>query len=224
MLPSSIGIADLKEICELNKTLKRENLVAWTSGNVSGRFGEYIVVKPSGVLYDELRPARMSVVRVSDGEWLFGAKPSVDTESHLYIYRNRPDVGGVVHTHSTYATAFAAANRGIPCVLTAAADEFGGAIPCGRYAAVGGDGIGKAIVDGIGSGCAILLPHHGVFTVGVDALAAVKAAVMVEDAARTTWVALHLGDISDLPGDEIDKLHRRYRDRYGQPDHSPGNP
>ena len=149
--------------------------------------------------------------------WLRASiKPSSDTASHLFIYRHRPDVGGIVHTHSPYATAFAAVNRPIPVVLTAMADEFGGPIPCGGFALIGGEEIGKIVVESIGSSPAVLLKNHGVFTIGRTAETAVKAAVMVEDVARTVWLALQIGQPEEIPQEDVDKLHYRYTHVYGQ--------
>jgi L-ribulose-5-phosphate 4-epimerase len=152
-----------------------------------------------------------------DGRQLDGSlKPSSDTASHLYIYRNRPDVNGIVHTHSRYATAFAAVGRPIPVVLTALADEFGGSIPCAGFAVIGDESIGEQVVSTIGSSPAVLLRNHGVFTVGPTAAAAVKAAVMVEDAAATVWAALQIGTPEALPDDVVERLHARYTKAYGQ--------
>jgi L-ribulose-5-phosphate 4-epimerase len=152
-----------------------------------------------------------------EGNIIEGAfKPSSDTASHLYIYRHRPDVGGIVHTHSPYATAFAAVNRPIPVYLTAQADEFGGPILCGGFALIGGEEIGKVVIESIGTSCAVLLKNHGVFTIGPNAEAAVKAAVMVEDVARTTWLALQLGQPDEIALEDIAKLHHRYTRQYGQ--------
>jgi len=152
-----------------------------------------------------------------DGNIVEGTlSPSSDTASHLYIYRHRPDVNGVVHTHSRYATAFAALNRSIPCVLTAMADEFGGPIPCGGFALIGGEEIGQVVIESIGSSPAVLLKNHGVFTVGPNATAAVKAAVMTEDVAATVWLALQLGTPEEIPAPQIAKLHHRYTHVYGQ--------
>jgi L-ribulose-5-phosphate 4-epimerase len=142
--------------------------------------------------------------------------PSSDTASHLYIYRHRPDVGGIVHTHSPYATAFAANARSIPVYLTAHADEFGGPIPCGGFAAIGGDEIGRVVVESIGPSFAVLLKNHGVFTIGPTAEAAAKAAVMVEDVARTSWLALQLGHPEEIPAETVAALHHRYQNQYGQ--------
>ncbi|MCC7360334.1 MAG: L-ribulose-5-phosphate 4-epimerase [Anaerolineales bacterium] len=207
-----------EELHQLHLELPRHNLVAWTSGNISARDRETgcVLIKPSGVRYEALRPEHMVVVDL-DGRLIEGhLKPSSDTASHLYIYRHRPDVGGIVHTHSTYATAFAAANRPIPCYLTAMADEFGGPIPVGGFALIGGETIGRVVLESIGSSPAILLKNHGVFTLGPTAEAAVKAAVMVEDVARTTWLALQIGRPDEIAPDDIAKLHHRYTHVYGQ--------
>jgi L-ribulose-5-phosphate 4-epimerase len=207
-----------RRVHELNLELPRNDLVAWTSGNASARdpSSGLVVIKPSGVRYEELRPELLVVVdlagRVVEGD----LAPSSDTLAHLAIYRDMPDINGVVHTHSTFATAFAAVGRAIPACLTAIADEFGGEIPCAGYAPVGGDDIGRAVVNGIGSSPAILLRNHGVFTVGRSAEAAVKSAVMVEDSARTVFFALQLGTPAEIPVDEIERAHRRYVEHYGQ--------
>jgi L-ribulose-5-phosphate 4-epimerase len=202
-----------------NLELPRNGLVAWTAGNASGRDADsrFVVIKPSGISYDELTPADLVVVDESGKVMEGDLRPSSDTLSHLVIYREMPDIHGVVHTHSTFATAFAAVGRAIPAVLTAIADEFGGPIPCTGYARVGDEEIGRAVVDEIGKSPAILLRNHGVFTVGSSVEAAVKTAVMVEDAARTVYFALQLGVPLDMPEDEIAWAHRRYVDEYGQP-------
>ncbi len=207
-----------QELCELHMELPRNHLVAWTSGNISAldRQTGCVVIKPSGVRYEALRPEHMIVVDL-EGKILDGSlSPSSDTASHLYIYRRRPDVGGIVHTHSSYATAFAAVNRPIPIYLTAQADEFGGEIPCGGFALVGGEEIGKVVVESIGASPAVLLKNHGVFTIGLTAEAAVKAAVMVEDVARTAWLALQIGQPDEIAPEDVAKLHHRYKHVYGQ--------
>jgi L-ribulose-5-phosphate 4-epimerase len=207
-----------QELVRLHAELPLHRLVVWTGGNVSARDPEtgLIAIKPSGVRYEDLTAASMVVVDL-DGTVVEGSlKPSSDTASHLYVYRHRPDVNGVVHTHSRYATAFAAVGRPIPVYLTAHADEFGGPIPCAGFAFIGDDSIGSLVVDGIGSSPAILLRNHGVFTVGTSAEAAVKAAVMVEDIAATAWAALQLGTPDVLDEETVARLHRRYTNDYGQ--------
>ena len=207
-----------EQVWKLHLELPRNGLVAWTSGNVSARDPEtgLVVIKPSGVLYDERRPEDHVVVNL-EGEIVEGnLKPSSDTASHLYIYRHRPDVHGVVHTHSSYATAFAALGRPIPVYLTAIADEFGGPIPCAGFALIGGEEIGRLVVEHIGASPAILLKNHGVFTVGSTVREAVKAAVMVEDVARSVWLALQLGQPDEIPADDVARLHHRYTQIYGQ--------
>lgn len=202
----------------LHEELPRHNLVVWTGGNVSARDPEsnLVAIKPSGVRYEDLTAESMVVVDIAGNVVEGTLNPSSDTASHLYIYRHRPDVNGVVHTHSRYATAFAAVGRPIPVYLTAQADEFGGEIPCAGFALIGDDSIGALVVEGIGRSPAILLKNHGVFAVGPSAVAAVKAAVMVEDIAATVWAALQIGTPDVLPEDAVEQLHRRYSTVYGQ--------
>ena len=210
------------QLAELHQELVRNQLVAWTAGNVSARAqgpdGDVIVIKPSGVSYDRLTPASMIVCDL-DGTVLEGSlSPSSDTTAHAYVYRHRPDVGGVVHTHSTYACAWAARNEEIPCVLTAMADEFGGPIPIGPFAIIGDDSIGRGIVATLHGhrSRAVLMANHGVFTIGTDATGAVKAAVMCEDVARSVHLARQLGNLVPIPQDAIDRLYDRYQNVYGQ--------
>jgi len=206
------------EVCRLNVELLRNNLVAWTSGNVSGRDPEsgLVVIKPSGVPYNELTAENMVIVDL-DAKVVEGKlKPSSDTLAHVYVYRHRADINGVVHTHSTFATAWAAVGRPIPAVLTAICDEFGGPIPVGAYARIGNDEIGQEILHSIGSSPAILMKNHGVFTIGKTPEAAVKTAVMVEDVARTVFYALQLGQPDEIPPEEVARAHRRYLEEYGQ--------
>jgi L-ribulose-5-phosphate 4-epimerase len=207
-----------EQLLQLHLELPRNDLVRWTGGNISALDPEsgLVAIKASGIRYEDLRTEHMVVVDM-DGKVVEGTfKPSSDVFSHLYIYKHRPGTGGVVHTHSRYATAFAALGRPIPCVLTAMADEFGGPIPCGGFALIGDEAVGKAVIESIGTSPAVLLKNHGVFTVGKDATAAVKAAVMAEDAAATVWLAMQLGTPEEIPPDEVEKLHQRYTNIYGQ--------
>jgi L-ribulose-5-phosphate 4-epimerase len=207
-------------VAALHEELTRYNLVAWTSGNVSARVpGEdLLVIKPSGVSYVDLTAETMVVCDLA-GELVEGDyAPSSDTAAHAYVYRAMPHVGGVVHTHSTYATAWAARGEAIPCVLTAQADEFGGEIPVGPFALIGGDDIGKGIVATLSQhrSPAVLMRNHGVFTIGRDARAAVKAAVMCEDVARTVHLSRQLGEPVPIATADIDALYARYQNVYGQ--------
>ena len=207
-------------VAELHAELVRNGLVAWTSGNISARVPgtDLLVIKPSGVAYSDLTAESMVVCDLSGTRVSGELSPSSDTASHAYIYRHMPEVGGVVHTHSRYATAWAARGEPIPCVITAMADEFGGEIPIGPFAPIGGEEIGRAVVTTLSGhrSPAVLLRSHGVFTVGTTARDAVKAAVMCEDAACTVHLASVGGQVSPLPPDQIDALYRRYQDEYGQ--------
>lgn len=207
-----------EQLYELHLELPKNNLVKWTGGNVSARDPAtgFVVIKPSGLRYEALRPEHMVVLDL-DGKRVEGdLKPSSDTASHLYIYRHRPDINGIVHTHSPYATAFAALGKPIPVYLTAMGDEFGGPVPCGGFALIGSEAIGQVVVDSIGDSPAVLLKNHGVFTVGPSAEAAVKAAVMVEDVAHTVWIALQMGQPDEITPENVAKLHHRYTHEYGQ--------
>jgi L-ribulose-5-phosphate 4-epimerase len=209
-------------VCTLHAALVDNGLVAWTSGNISARVrgpaGDLMVIKPSGVAYADLTPASMVVCDLDGTPVDGGLKPSSDTATHAYVYRHMPGVGGVVHTHSGYATAWAARGEPVPCVITAMADEFGGEIPVGPFALIGGDQIGRGVVATLAGhrSPAVLMRGHGVFTIGPTARDAVKAAVMCEDAARTVHLARAGGDIAPLPQADIDALHRRYTSEYGQ--------
>ena len=214
-----------REVCALHAELTRYQLVVWTAGNVSARVPgqDLLVIKPSGVSYDDLTPENMVVCdldgRVVDGEHA----PSSDTEAQAYVYRHMPEVGGVVHTHSTYATAWAARGEPIPCVLTMVADEFGGEVPIGPFAIIGDDSIGRGIVDTLrGSRSpAVLMQNHGVFAIGPNARSAVKAAVMCEDVARTVHLSRQLGDPLPIDPAQVDRLFDRYQNVYGQPASQP---
>lgn len=212
--------ATREKVCRLHTELVRYGLVAWTAGNVSGRVPgqDRFVIKPSGVSYDDLTPESM-VVCALDGTLVEGAfNPSSDTAAHAYVYRSMPEVGGVVHTHSPYATAWAARDEPIPCVLTAMADEFGGEIPVGPFALIGGNDIGKGIVNTLAGhrSPAVLMRNHGVFTIGTDATAAVKAAVMCEDVAKTVHLAQAGGTPAPIEPSDVDRLYDRYQNVYGQ--------
>jgi L-ribulose-5-phosphate 4-epimerase len=209
-----------REVCTLHGELPRHGLVAWTSGNLSARVpGEdLMVIKASGVPYEELTPDAIVVCDL-EGALVEGElSPSSDAATHAFVYRHRPDVGGVAHTHSPYATAWAARGEAIPCVLTAIADEFGGEIPIGPFALIGDEEIGRGIVETLADhrSPAVLMRSHGVFALGAGPRDAIKAAVMCEDAARTVHLARQLGDPIPLTREDIDALHDRYQRAYGQ--------
>jgi L-ribulose-5-phosphate 4-epimerase len=225
----STAIHELRaHVAALHTELTRWQLVAWTAGNVSARVPgrDLLVIKPSGVSYDELSAESMVVCDL-DGSLVEGEHaPSSDTAAHAYVYRHMPEVGGVVHTHSTYATAWAARGEAIPCVLTMVADEFGGDIPVGPFALIGDDSIGRGIVETLRASRskAVLMQNHGPFTVGKDARAAVKAAVLLEDVARTVHVTRQLGEPLPIAQHDVDALFERYQNVYGQPSTStPGS-
>ncbi|MEE2815119.1 MAG: L-ribulose-5-phosphate 4-epimerase [Actinomycetota bacterium] len=217
------------DVARLHAELVRYGLVVWTGGNVSGRVrlsddgsGDLFVIKPSGVSYDDLAPENMILCDL-DGNVIPGSEgsersPSSDTAAHAYVYRNMPEVGGVVHTHSTYAVAWAARGEEIPCVITAMADEFGGPIPVGPFAIIGDDSIGRGIVETLRGhrSRGVLMQNHGPFTIGSSAKDAVKAAVMLEDVARTVHIAKQAGPVIPIPQEAIDSLYNRYQNVYGQ--------
>ncbi|MHA7179992.1 L-ribulose-5-phosphate 4-epimerase [Arthrobacter sp. MDB2-24] len=220
-----------KDVAALHAELVRYGLVVWTGGNVSGRVpgADLFVIKPSGVSYDELTPENQILCDL-DGNVIEGTpgserSPSSDTAAHAYVYRNMPDVGGVVHTHSTYAVAWAARGEPIPCVITAMADEFGGEIPVGPFAIIGDDSIGRGIVETLTNhrSRGVLMKSHGPFTIGKDAKDAVKAAVMLEDVARTVHISRQLGAPAGIQSEHIDSLFDRYQNVYGQSP-TPGAP
>ncbi|WP_233201663.1 L-ribulose-5-phosphate 4-epimerase [Cryobacterium sp. Y11] len=212
------------DVAALHAELVRYGLVVWTGGNVSGRVpgADLFLIKPSGVSYDDLAPENMILCRL-DGTIVEGTpgsdrSPSSDTAAHAYVYRTMPEVGGVVHTHSPYAVAWAAVGEPIPCVTTAMADEFGGEIPIGPFAIIGDDSIGRGIVETLRDhrSPAVLMRNHGPFTIGMDARSAVKAAVMVEDVARSVAFARQLGTPIPIVQPAIDSLYNRYQNVYGQ--------
>jgi L-ribulose-5-phosphate 4-epimerase len=227
MTPEQVETAIAKvraEVAGLHDELVRYGLVVWTGGNVSGRVPgtDYFVIKPSGVSYDDLAPDNMILCdldgRVVPGTPGSDRSPSSDTAAHAYVYRELPEIGGVVHTHSTYAVAWAARGEEIPCVITGMADEFGGPIPVGPFAIIGDDSIGRGIVETLRGhrSRAVLMQNHGPFTIGVTAKDAVKAAVMCEDAARTVHIARQAGPLIPIPQERIDRLYARYQNVYGQ--------
>jgi L-ribulose-5-phosphate 4-epimerase len=221
VVPESMRAAvdDAKErVAALHAELPRWELVVWTAGNVSERVGDYFVIKPSGVSYDELDADAMVVCDL-DGTLVEGTRsPSSDTAAHAYVYRHLGHVGGVVHTHSTYAAAWAARGEEIPCVLTMMADEFGGPVPVGPFAIIGDDSIGRGIVETLRGhrSPAVLMRNHGPFTIGRDAKAAVKAAVLLEEVARAVHISRQLGEPLPIPQEAVDALYDRYQNVYGQ--------
>jgi L-ribulose-5-phosphate 4-epimerase len=209
-----------RQVCELHGELPRNRLVVWTSGNLSARVtdDELMVIKPSGVPYEELTPESMVVCDLEGTAVEGSLTPSSDAATHGYIYRQMPDVGGIVHTHSAYATAWALRGEPIPCVMTAMADEFGGEIPVGPFALIGDEAIGRGVVATLGShrSSAVLMRGHGVFALGEGAREAIKSAVMCEDAARIVHVARSMGPVEALDPDSIDALYHRHQKVYGQ--------
>ena len=207
-----------KIVCECNLELPRNGLVSWTSGNVSARDPEtgYIVIKPSGISYNTMQPEDMVVVNL-EGNLIEGTlKPSSDTLSHLVVYRQREDVNGIVHTHSNYATAFAVIGKSIPAFMTVIAEKFGGSVPVGAFAAVGGEAIGNEIVRSIGSSSAILMKNHGVFTIGDSPVSALASAIIIEDVAKTYWLALQVGTPTILSEKEVKEHINWHTSSYGQ--------
>ncbi|UQA86818.1 L-ribulose-5-phosphate 4-epimerase [Gardnerella vaginalis] len=208
-------------VSNLHDQLIKWNLVVWTAGNVSQRLhtADLMVIKPSGVRYERLTPESMIVCDL-DGNVVDGSySPSSDTASHAYIYRNMPEVFGVVHTHSTYATAWAAIGENIPCGLTMMGDEFGGSVPVGPFRLIGSEAIGQGVVETLRKypkSPAVLMQNHGPFVIGKDAESAVKAAAMTEEVAKTMWAARQIGKIIDIKQEDINSLNKRYQNVYGQ--------
>ncbi len=215
-----MNLNELREkVCQVNRLLPAAGLVTMHSGNASGldRQSGHLVIKPSGMDYDKLTPECLVEVDLETGQVVDSLlRPSVDLPHHLYLYRNMPEIGAVIHTHSNFATAFAAAGKSIPLCLTAIADEFGQEIPCAPYIDNEGDHIGEAIIKYRGRAPAILLGNHGVFAWGKDPQAALKAAVMVEDVAKTVHLAMQIGRPKEIPPQEAEKWYKRYHERYGQ--------
>jgi L-ribulose-5-phosphate 4-epimerase len=216
---SKTMLEELREqLHKLHLELFQAHLACCTSGNISARDSVtgLVVIKPSGIEYSDLTPERMVIVNM-EGHIVEGSlKPSVDTSTHLYIYRHRRDVNGIVHTHSVYATAFAGAGRAIPPILTSIADEFGGPIPCGGYAPIGDESIGHEVLASIGTTRAVLLKHHGVFTIGGSPKEALMMAIKTEEIAKTVYLASQLGVLEEMPAEEVAKARLAYREKYGQ--------
>lgn len=211
-------LAERQTLANLHQQLWNAGLVVWSGGNISQRVEGGFLIKPSGLLYEELTPESMVYCDL-DGNVIEGnLAPSSDTAAHAYVYRNMSDVGGVVHTHSNYASGFAAADKEIPCVLTSIADEFGGDIPLGPFAVIGDDSIGRGIVETLNGhrSKAVLMRQHGVFTIGVDGNSALKAAIMCEDAAKSVFIAIQIGEPKRIEQNLIDSLYSRYQNVYGQ--------
>lgn len=207
-----------KEVCAANIALHQNGLVAAHSGNASAidRKRGIVIIKPSGIDVEQMTAENMVPIEVASGISRSSYKPSVDLPHHLYLYRHDPSISAVIHTHSNYATAFAACGKAIPPVLTAIADEFGGEIPCAPYVDNENDHIGRAILRHRTDAPGLLLAHHGVFTWGKTVKDALKAAIMIEDAAKTVWLALQIGSPEPLTKEEVSKWHDRYQNRYGQ--------
>lgn len=207
-----------EEVCQANKELKNNGLVLWTSGNVSARDPEtgYVVIKPSGVLFDDLTPEDIVVVDL-EGNVIEGSlKPSVDTASHLYVYKFRDDINGIIHTHSPYATSFAITGEPLEVYTTTAAAVFGGPIPISDFATIGEEAIGKEIVEKIGDSSAILIKNHGVFTVGKDYNEALKASIVLEETAQSVHYAMTRKSITPLDDKTVKKGFETYNKTYGQ--------
>jgi len=209
------------EVCAANRELPKNGLVVWTAGNVSAivRSAGHVIIKPSGVLFDDLTPESMVVVDL-DGRVVEGRlKPSVDLGVHLYVYRHRPDVGGICHTHSPYATSFALLGQPIPVALTPIAHLLGRDVPCSRYARPADDDTGRAIVETTAGGMAVLVNRHGPFTLAASAMDSVKIAAQIEESARTIHYAMMRGPVTPLPAEELKRSYDFYHSNYGQKPH-----
>ena len=208
----------VEDLCALHAELPRNGLVVWTSGNVSARVPGGMLIKPSGVPYEALTPESMVLCDLDGTPLTDSLAPSSDAATHGFIYQHMPDVGGIVHTHSPYATAWAVRGEPIPCVMTAMADEFGGEIPVGPFALIGDEAIGRGVVDTLSGhrSRVVLMRAHGVFALGDRPRDAVKAAVMCEDAARVALAARSLGPLQPLDAASVDALFHRYQNVYGQ--------
>lgn len=201
-----------------NTALPKAGLVKWAQGNASGRDPEtnLVAIKPSGVQLDCLKLEQIVVVDL-DGNVVDGdMTPSIDTASHLYVYRNRDDVNGIAHTHSPYATSFAVIGEPIRIYTTTAAALFGANIPISGFATIGEEDIGREIVEKIGTSSAILMRNHGVFTIGKTPNEALKYAIYVEEEAEIVHLARQLGPLQELERDLVAEARRMYLQDYGQ--------
>jgi L-ribulose-5-phosphate 4-epimerase len=209
-----------KDVCRANLKLVAEGLVLHTWGNASGvdRQRGLVVIKPSGVPYQEMKPEQMVVVSLETGKVVGGGlKPSSDTPTHLVLYRAFPEIGGVVHTHSLYATAWAQAHRAIPAYGTTQADYWHGEVPCTRLLTpkeIKADyeaNTGHVIVETFRHldprrHPAVLVAGHGPFAWGANAYEAVHHAAVLEFVARLAGETLHVNpQTKPLPGVLVDK-------------------
>jgi len=207
-----------KEIIEIGKKLKAYNLITLTGGNVSGRDPEtgLIGITPSGIEYEKLAPADVVIVDL-DGNIKEGKrKPSSDLITHLQIYKEKKEINGIIHTHSTYASCFAVLNESVPVVSTTMANEVGGEVPVAPYAPVGSKELGDSIIKNIGNQKAVLLQSHGVLTYGENPHHALAAAVMLEDAAKIYHLAKSIGEPIRLSEEEIRRANDLFQNVYGQ--------
>ena len=217
-----------KLVCDANLLLPKHGLVTFTWGNVSGidREKGLVVIKPSGVEYDHMQPEDMVVLDL-DGNRVEGRyKPSSDTPTHIAFYKAFPNVGGVVHTHSRWATSFAQAGRGIPAYGTTQGDYFYGEIPCTRKmtpAEIGGEyelETGNVVIETFRDRHidpdqvpAVLVHSHGPFAWGTDPMNAVHNAVVLEEVA---FMALHaLALEPGLPPMQQELLDKHYLRKHG---------
>ncbi len=207
-----------EEVCAMNLELPKQGLVVWTGGNVSGIVREtgHVIIKPSGVQFEELTPENMVVTdmegHVVEGDY----KPSVDLGIHLYIYQHRADIGGICHTHAPYCSSFALLGQDLPAATTPIAHLLGHDVRCTEYVRPGFVETGRAIIDTIGDGYAVLVKKHGPFTVGPTPTYAVKVAVYLEEAAKTIHLAMLRGEVERFSPGELERSFNFYKTEYGQ--------
>ena len=222
-----------KNVLEANLLLPRYHLITFTWGNASGidRERGLVVIKPSGVEYEGMQAEDMVVVRLDTGEVVEGKyRPSSDTPTHLELYRNYPNIGGVIHTHSSWATCWAQAGRDIPAYGTTHADNFYGEIPCTRPMTpeeIAGEyelNTGKVIVERVPAGLAdsvpaVLVHGHGSFTWGKTPMKAVENAVVLEEVAKMAIYTEQLGNTQPISQQLLDRHFLRKHGKnayYGQ--------